>query len=198
MKNIASYIFEIGMLRRERHNGFKMIGIDNPDSVAEHAMRAAQIGYILTFLENEKYGTNTSPEKVASMLLFHDNGETRIGDLHKVASRYINSKEAEKKAFSEQADNLPKKISKQIIKYFNETEERNTAEGLIAKDADRLETAFMAKEYYDLGNKLGIDWINNVEKDIKTESAKELLKALKEVKFTDWWISKMLYKGEGA
>jgi len=65
MKNIANYIFEVGVLRRERHNGFKLIGIDDPDSVAEHSLRAAQIGYILTFLENEKHGTDLSPEKVA-------------------------------------------------------------------------------------------------------------------------------------
>jgi len=195
MKNIVNYIFEIGVLRRERHNGFKLIGIDNPDSVAEHALRAAQIGYILTVLENKKHGTNLNPEKVASMLIFHDNGEVRIGDLHKVASRYIDSKEAEKNAFVDQVKYLPEEF-KSLIKYFEEFEERGTKEGVIAKDADWLEAAFMAKEYYDLGNQLAMNWVDNVGKALETESAKEIFKEMKETRFTDWWagLKRMLYK----
>ena len=196
MKNIVNYIFEVSVLNKELHNGLKMIGVSNPDSVAEHALRAAQIGYILTVLENKRNGTDLSPEKVASILVFHDNGETRIGDLHKIASRYIDSTEAEKNAFADQANQLPKEIGENLIKYFEEIEERNTKEGIIAKDADWLETAFMVKEHYDLGNELAMVWINNVGKAIETESAKEIFKVMKETRFTDWWtgLMKILYK----
>ncbi len=196
MKNIVNYIFEVGVLKREKHNGFKLIGVDNLGSVAEHALRAAQIGYILTVLENEKHGLNLSPEKVASMLIFHDNGEVRIGDLHKVASRYIDSKDAEQKAFTEQAERLPKEMAETLLKYYDEFENRKTKEGVIAKDADWLEAAFSAKEYYDLGNTLAMDWILNVEKALETDSAKEIIRKMKETRFTDWWVNlkKMLYK----
>ncbi|MFZ3054528.1 MAG: YfbR-like 5'-deoxynucleotidase [Minisyncoccales bacterium] len=195
MKNIVNYIFEIGVLKRERHNGFKLIGVDNLDSVAEHALRAAQIGYILTVLENKKHGTRISPEKVASILIFHDNGEVRIGDLHRVASRYIDSREAEKNAFVDQVKYLPEEF-KELVKYFEEIEERGTKEGVIAKDADWLEAAFSAKEYYDLGNSLAMDWINNVGLALETDSAKQIFKEMKETRFTDWWVGlkKMLYK----
>ncbi|MDD3032522.1 MAG: HD domain-containing protein [Candidatus Pacebacteria bacterium] len=196
MKNIVNYIFEIGVLKREKHNGFKLIGVDNLGSVAEHALRAAQIGYILTVLENEKHGTDISPERVASILIFHDNGEVRIGDLHKVASRYIDSKEAEQTAFVEQTERLPENMAKTLLEYYSEFENRNTKEGIIAKDADWLESAFSAKEHYDLGNTLAIDWILNVEKALETDSAKEMIKEMKETRFTDWWVNlkKMLYK----
>jgi len=196
MKNIINYIFEVGVLKREKHNGFKLIGVDNLGSVAEHALRAAQIGYILTVLENEKHGLNLSPEKVASILIFHDNGEARIGDLHKVASRYIDSKEAEQKAFTEQAERLPEKMKDSLLEYYDEFENRNTKEGIIAKDADWLEAAFSAKEYYDLGNTLAMDWILNVEKALETDSSKEIIRKMKETRFTDWWVNlkKMLYK----
>lgn len=196
MKNIVNYIFEINILKRELHNGLKMIGIDNPDSVAEHALRAAQIGYILTVLENKKKGTDLSPERVASILVFHDNGETRIGDLHKIASRYIDGKKAEKNAFEEQASGLPEELRDNLVKYFEEIEERNTEEGIIAKDADWLEAAFTVKEYYDLGNSLAMDWIENVENAVETESAKEIIKEMKKTRFTDWWIGlkRMIYK----
>lgn len=196
MKNIVNYIFEMGMLSKEKHNGFKLIGSSNLRSVGEHALRAAQIGYLLTILENEKHNTNLNPERVCSMLVFHDNGEIRIGDLHKVAARYIDSKEAEELAFKDQVGNLPEEARNTLIKYFKETEERNSKEGIIAKDADWLETAFSAKELYDLGNELAIDWINNVEKALETKSAKEIIKTMKNVRFTDWWVGlkKMLYK----
>jgi len=196
MKNIVNYIFEMGILSKEKHNGFKLIGENNLRSVAEHALRAAQIGYLLTILENKRNNTNLSPEKVCSMLVFHDNGEVRIGDLHKVASRYIDSKEAERLAFTDQISNLPEEAKQIIIKYFDETEERNSKEGIIAKDADWMESAFSAKELYDLGNELAMQWIKNVEKGVETDSAKEILIEMKKTKFTDWWIGlkKILYK----
>ena len=196
MKKIVNYIFEIGVLKREKHNGFKLIGVDALGSVAEHALRASQIGYILTILENEKHGTDISPEKVASMLIFHDNGEVRVGDLHKVASRYIDSSEAERLAFKEQAERLPRKMEDSLLKYYDEFENRTTVEGIIAKDADWLEAAFSAKEHYDLGNTLAMDWVLNVEKALETDSAKEVIKEMKETRFTDWWtgLKKILYK----
>lgn len=195
MKNIVNYIFEMGMLSKEKRNGCKLIGVTNSRSVGEHALRAAQIGYLLTILENEKHNSNFNPERVCSMLVFHDNGEIRIGDLHKVAARYIDSRKAEESAFQDQANNLPKEAKESLIKYFKETEERNTKEGIIAKDADWLESAFSAKELYDLGNELAIDWIDNIEKAIETDSAKEILKTMKKTKFTDWWmgLKTMLY-----
>jgi 5'-deoxynucleotidase YfbR-like HD superfamily hydrolase len=196
MKNIVNYIFEMGILSKEKHNGFKLIGENNLRSVAEHALRAAQIGYLLTILENKKNNTNLSPEKVCSMLVFHDNGEVRIGDLHKVASRYIDSREAERLAFTDQISNLPEEAKQTLIKYFDETEERNSKEGIIAKDADWMESAFSAKELYDLGNELAMQWIENVEKGVETDSAKEILIEMKKTKFTDWWtgLKKILYK----
>jgi 5'-deoxynucleotidase YfbR-like HD superfamily hydrolase len=196
MKNIVNYIFEMGVLSKEMHNGLKLIGASNLHSVSEHALRAAQIGYLLTVLENERHNSTFNPERVCSMLVFHDNGEIRIGDFHKVASRYIDSREAEELAFKDQIGNLPEEAKAALLKYFKEVEERNTKEGIIAKDADWLETAFTAKEQYDLGNTLAIDWIKNVEKALETDSAREIIKTMKTVRFTDWWIGlkKVLYK----
>jgi putative hydrolase of HD superfamily len=196
MKSIVNYIFEMGVLSKEKHNGFKLIGVDNLRSVGEHALRAAQIGYLLTVLENKRNGSNLNPERVCSILVFHDNGEIRIGDLHKVASRYIDSRAAERSSFEDQVKNLPEEARQELIKYFDEIEERTTKEGIIAKDADWIESAFSAKELYDLGNALAMDWITNIEKGVETDSAKEIIKEMKNTRFTDWWVGlkKILYK----
>jgi putative hydrolase of HD superfamily len=186
-KSIVNYFFEIGVLSKELNDGLKLAGVTNLDSIAEHALRAAQIGYILTALENEKHNLNLNPERVASIIIFHDNAEVRIGDLHKVASRYIDSRKAEKKAFEEQTGCLPREIKEKLVGYFNEIEERTTREGIIAKDADWLERAFLAKEHYDLGNKLALEWVNGIGRALETDSAKEIFKMMKKTKFTDWW-----------
>lgn len=191
LKNIVNFIFEINQLKRQRHSGFQLAGVKDPDSVAEHVMRAAQIGYILAVLEGD-----ANPEKVAAMIMIHDNGEARIGDQHKVAARYFNTAAAEQKAFEEQLENLGETIKHKWADYFNQFENRNTKEGIIAKDADWLETAFQAKEYLDLGYKGIGDWINNTEKALETKSAKQLIKEMKNNEFTNWWrgLKKMTYK----
>lgn len=181
-KNLVNFIFEIGQLKRQYHSGFQLAGIKNTDTVAEHVMRAAQIGYILAVMEGD-----ANPEKVATMIIIHDNGEARIGDQNKVAARYFDNKQAERDAFFDQVKNLGGQIEKKWKKYFSEFEGGATKEGIIAKDADWLELAFQAKEYLDLGNQSVQDWINNIGKSMRTKSAKTIIKEMKQTKFTDWW-----------
>lgn len=190
-KKIVNFIFELNQLKRQRHSGFMLAGVKNPDTIAEHALRAAQIGYILAVMEG-----NANPDKVATMLIIHDNGEARIGDQNKVSARYFSNKDAEQKAFREQLDNLQDEIKEKWFTYFHEYENRTTPEGIIARDADWLETAFQGKEYLDLGYESAHDFIDNVEKAVETESAKKLVKEMKKTKFTDWWkgLKKMTYQ----
>ncbi len=193
IKKIVNFIFEINQLKRQRHAGAQFAGVKNPDTVAEHALRASQIGYILAVMEE------ANPEKVVSMLIIHDNGEARIGDQTKVGARYFSNKKAEQDAFFEQSDNLGDKIAKKWKELFLEYENRTSLEGVIAKDADWLEQAFQAKEYVELGYQGMQDWIDNVEKALETESAKKILEEMKNSSFTDWWqgIKKMTYKKIG-
>ena len=191
IKKAVNFIFELNQLKSLEHNGFRLCGVERPGSVAGHVMRAAQIAYILAVMEGLE-----NPEKVATMVLIHDNGEARIGDQHKVAARYFNNNnEAEYKAFSEQSSQLGDEISNKWLEYFNEFENRNTKEGIIAKDADWLETAFQAKEYVELGYESAQDLVDNVEKALETKAAKKIFKEMKNIKFTDWWqgLKKMTY-----
>lgn len=190
-KKIVNFIFELNQLKRHRRNGWLLAGVKNPDTIAEHALRAAQIGYLLAVMEK-----NSNPEKVATMLIIHDNSATRIDDQDKVAARYFSNKDARQNAQKEQLENLQNEVAEKWNTYFSEYENRTTPEGIIAKDADWLETAFQAKEYFDLGHESTTDFINNVEKALETESAKKILKEMKETKFTDWWdgLKKMTYK----
>lgn len=180
-KDLCNYIFELGALKKFRHSGTLLAGVAQPDSIAEHAYRTAIIGLILAEMEKADSG------KVALICLFHDNAEARISDLHKVARRYIDTEKPEMKAYEEQVMRLPKPLQKRVLSWFQEFEEKKTKEAIIARDADMLETAFQAKEYLDTGHTACKDWITNVEKCLKTKSAKSLMKEMKKTSFTDWW-----------
>lgn len=194
-KDIAKFIFEAGHLKRQSRSGWILAGVENPESVAEHALVVAQIAFILSEMENAADpASQIDTEKAVTMAVFHDNCETRVMDQHKVAARYYSKKEGERQAAEEQALLLGDRSSRRVIEYFDECESRNTREGVIVKDADWLETAFQAKIYIDKGYDCW-DWINNVEAALETRSAKELIKEMKEMKFTDWWkgLKKMTY-----
>jgi putative hydrolase of HD superfamily len=182
------FFFELGMLRRIHHDGFKIIGIKEPDTVAEHGLRAAQIGYVLAVMEG------VDPEKVCSMLVFHDIGECRTGDRNRINSRYLEVDE--KKAVAEQTSGLDT-CGKEIMGLWAAVDMRSSKEGIVAKDADYLEQAITAKEFLETGHKYAEDWINNVEKVLRTGSAKRLIKKLRVSDSNSWWQGLKFHKDMG-
>ncbi|MFA5185715.1 MAG: HD domain-containing protein [Patescibacteria group bacterium] len=178
-KNIIKFIFELGQQRRVSHEGWKLLGIKHPDNVAEHSLRAAQIGYVLAVME--KY---PNPEEVCSMLVFHDMAECRVGDLHKVAARYVEADEL--RAAEDQTRELGE-FGEKILDLWKQVEEKTTTAGRIAKDADYVESAVSGKEYLEQGHAFAQDWINNVSNAVKTESAKKLVAELQQTDSNEWW-----------
>lgn len=176
---ILNFFFELAQLRRIKHEGWRTIGVENPESVADHSLRAAQIGYFLAKEENYK-----NPQEIVTMLVFHDIGECRIGDIHKIANRYIEADEEQ--AVKDQVENLGK-TGKEIFSLWKEVEYQNTQAGKIAKDADLLEQAITGKEYIEKGYKFAQNWIENISKKLITKSAKSFLKELQKSNTNDWW-----------
>lgn len=193
MKNddLVKFFSEMGHMKRVKHNGWLMAGVKEPDTLAEHSFRTAIIGYFLAELEG------ADPEKAACMCLFHDIAESRVGDQNKVGARYFSIKEAEDTAYQEQISMFSDKLQKKLQNYRDEYETRKTKEGIVAKDADWLETAMTAKEYLEQGYAGAQDWIGNIEIALETNSAKEILELVKKGDFTNsWWqgLKKMTYK----
>lgn len=181
MNKIIDFFFELGQLRKVKHAGWYLAGVKEPDSIAEHSHRAAEIAYVLAFLES------ADPHKTAIMALFHDNGEARVLDAHRVASRYIDSKKGEKKAMLEQLENLPASAAKNLKDLFEEFEARKTREAQCAKDADYLEQALTAREYVTQGYKECQDWIDNISKALRTQTARTWLKEINKANPCQWW-----------
>lgn len=181
MNDIAKYLFEAGQLKRVRRSGWWMIGVEHPESIAEHSFRAAIAGYILGKMEG------VDADKVAIMALFNDMHEARLNDLHKVGHRYIDFRKYEKKAFEEQTEFLPGDIAAELKKKFMQFQSDSTKEGIAARDADLIECALQAKEYIDKGFRDAQDWLNNIRKHIRTDSAKKLLDAIEKGDSNSWW-----------
>jgi len=175
---LSNFIFELGQLKQIKRSGWRLLGIENPESIAEHNLRAAQIGYILARLE--KY---PKPEEVCTILVFHELAECRIGDIDKVANRYVSYNE--KSVINDQTNALGE-LGASIKNEAEKILSKDTKEGIIAKDADWLETAFTAKEYQEKGYDTK-DWIENMVSRIKTKSAKSLAKSLMKSSSIDWW-----------
>ncbi|MBI4174593.1 MAG: HD domain-containing protein [Candidatus Aenigmarchaeota archaeon] len=180
MKDISKFIFEVGALKRIKRGWLKSEGVANPESVAEHTYRNVIVGYILSKLEG------ADVEKVVKMCLFHDIPEVRIGDIDKVAQRYVDKSETEIRVLEDQLSALPAGIKDEIMTVMLEFFEKKSKEALIAKDADILELLFQAKEYADVGYTGTEYWIEQNSKFLTTESAKNIFAELKTQNAFSW------------
>jgi putative hydrolases of HD superfamily len=180
-EDYTKFMFEMGMLKRVQREGWKLLGITNPESVAEHSLRAAQIGFLLANLEGYE-----NPEKICTMLVFHDIAECRIGDIHKVANRYVSVNQEQ--VVNEQLKSLDH-IGLKIHQLWDEIEQQKTTAGIIAKDADLLEMIVTACE---TRTRYGVNvdsWISNTKKRLQTQSAKKMLSILISIEPNNWWKS---------
>jgi putative hydrolase of HD superfamily len=178
-KQITQFIFELGQLRRIKHEGYRLAGVGDVISVADHNLRTAQIAYFLAKAEGYE-----NPYEVVTMAVFHDIGECRIGDIHKVANRYIQADE--QGAVKDQCRPL-EEMGEAIFSLWKQTEERSSIPGVIAKDADYLEQAFTAKEYLEKGYTKMAVWIQNSKKHLQTRAAQLLWEEMNAMESWEWW-----------
>ncbi|MDD5109942.1 MAG: HD domain-containing protein [Patescibacteria group bacterium] len=190
--NLMKFISEIYMLKRNRREGFRLSGVEHPDSLADHVTITAQLAFIIGELEG------LDGKDCAAVVLFHDNGETRTTDQHKVAARYVERHDGEWRALQEQLSGLPDPIRNKIKGLVSQIEERSTPEGIVAKDADWIEAAIQAKIYSEQGYQLLDSWIENVTNAVETKTAKAIMEKIKATRdfTTCWWqgLKKVTYK----
>ena len=181
LDSIAKYIYEIGQLKLIKRSGWWRIGVREPESIAEHSYRTAIIGYILASLE----GANA--EKTATMCLFHDAAEARIGDLSWVAKRYIQTGDSEQVAFKEQAEQLPQEIASKILALANEYKQRSSQEAQLVREADLLECLLQSREYAMQGYVKGDEWAKMCRDGLQTDTAKQLADSCLNSDPGDWF-----------
>lgn len=178
LKNIANFLFEVGMLKKTPRTGYQFLG-SGQENVAEHSFRAAIIGYILARRSQADIARTTF------LCLFHDVHEARTGDFNYVNKIYntCNDKAALGDALAGTG------LETDITGYYDELSEHKTLEARLAHDADQLDLICNLKEQLDLGNPYAQKWIDCAIKRLYTPTGIELGKEILQTDQSDWWFA---------
>src|SRR5713101_2338410 len=76
MSHFFAYMSRMKFIRR-----WGLMHSAYPENVQEHSLRVAQIAHALAILRNRLFGGQVSPERAATLALYHDASEVLTGDL---------------------------------------------------------------------------------------------------------------------
>jgi putative hydrolase of HD superfamily len=189
-ERLLQWAVEAGLLKRVKRTGWWCSGVKDPESVAEHSHRMSMLAFYIASEDD------ADPYKAASLGLFHDLPEARIGDAHAVVKRYWkNIAEDEARARNEQNACLPEGRGRTRIEELGlEWSAGRTPEARAARDADYLECAIQAVEYFWQQKSVAREWVDSNVKRLQTRTGKRLGLALKQVlakgkweELCTWW-----------
>lgn len=179
LAGIATYLHELGHLKNVPRAGWLLLGVPQPESVAEHSFRVGAVGIALAALEGADVG------RVSALGLLHDAHETRIGDVPSVGRAYITSARPEA-ITAHQTAAMPDAVSKVFQDLVIEYEACETLEAKVAHDADKIETLLMAAEYAAQGHDTE-PWQETSITALRTASAQQLAQAIISGSPHGWW-----------
>lgn len=174
----AAFLYEMGHLKRLPRAGWLLLGVPQPESVAEHSFRVAMTGMTLAALD----GADVS--HTAALCLVHDTHETRIGDVPSVGRAYVTTA-APEAVTADQTARMPHEAAKAIQELVAEYEANETAEARLAHDADKIETLLQAIEYQDQGHDAGA-WRDTSLAALRTDAGRQLAQAIGATS-PQWW-----------
>jgi putative hydrolases of HD superfamily len=167
---MAGFAYEMGVLKRTRRSGWWHAGVRDPESVAEHSLRVAQLAALIAAEEG------ADPARAAYLGLWHDSQETRIGDIPHSARPYLQSRPNQAITADQVAD-LPQAAARTVTDAVQEYEAQQTTEARCAKDADKLECLLQAVEYRDAGYQRVQGWIDSSRAKLTTDTANRIADA---------------------
>ena len=140
LAGIESFLFEMGHLKHVTRAGWLLLGIPQPETVAEHSSRVGVVGLALAPLEGADVG------RTAALCLLHDAHETRIGDVPSVGRAYVTTAVPEAVS-AHQTSAMPDAAAVVFQDLVAEYEAGESLESRLAHDADKIETLLQAAEY---------------------------------------------------
>jgi putative hydrolase of HD superfamily len=173
LAGMATFIFEMGHLKQLPRAGWLLLGVPQPETVAEHSFRVAIIGLILASLEGADVGRTTA------LCLLHDAHETRISDVPSVGRAYVTTASPEAVTAHQTAD-MPETVAKtvqELTAEYEAPEGSRTLECQLAHDADKLETLAQAVEYQQHGHDAE-PWRETSLAALRTDAGRQLAQAI--------------------
>ncbi|MPZ64436.1 MAG: HD domain-containing protein [Pseudonocardiaceae bacterium] len=150
-----------------RRAGWWHVGVRDPESVAEHSLRVAQLASLIAAIEG------ADPGRAALLAVWHDSQETRTGDIPHTAKPYLD-KPSPEAITADQTVDLPDAARKTVHEAVTEYEAQHTPEARCAKDADKLECLVQAIEYRDAGYASVQGWIDSSRDALCTDAARRI------------------------
>jgi putative hydrolase of HD superfamily len=178
LAGMATFLFEMGQLKQLPRSGWLLLGIPQPESVAEHSFRVAVVGLVLAAMDGADVGRTTA------LCLLHDAHETRIGDVPSVGRAYVTTASPEA-VTAHQVSGLPDSAAKVVQELTAEYEATETPESRLAHDADKIETLLQAIEYQAQGYEAG-PWRETSLAALRTDAGKQLAQAIGSAD-PRWW-----------
>ena len=174
---LFDFFYIASELKKTPRRGWKeKIGIEHPESVADHSFSAAIMAMV--FSDLKKLDT----EKMLKMALLHDLSESITGDFTPEEISKNDKKEIENQTMNEILSKLPLEISNEYEKIWNEFQDGTSKESTLMHEIDRLEMAIQSLKYNAEGypkDKLAL-FFESAKKDIKS---KEILEILDEISY---------------
>jgi putative hydrolase of HD superfamily len=179
LAGIATFLFEMGHLKNLPRAGWLLLGIPQPESVAEHSFRVGIVGIALAAIEGADVG------RTAALCILHDAHETRIGDVPSVGRAYVTTA-APEAVTAHQTSAMPDPAAKAIQDLVAEYEATETTESQLAHDADKIETLLQAAEYQAQGYDAA-PWRETSLAALRTDAGRQLAQAIGAADPHGWW-----------
>lgn len=170
LAGIATFLFEMGHLKNLSRAGWLLLGIAQPETVAEHSFRVGVVGIMLAAMEG------ADPGRTAALCLLHDAHETRIGDVPSVGRAYVTTAAPEAVSVH-QTSAMPEAVAKVMQDIVAEYEATETLESRLAHDADKIDTFLQAIEYQGQGFDTE-PWKETSLSALRTDSGRQLAQAI--------------------
>ena len=172
---LFDFFYLASELKRIPRTGWKnKVGIEHPESVADHSYGAALMAMIFSDIHN------LDTEKILKMALLHDLAESITGDFMPGEISPENKRTAENEAMQEILAKLPENIAIKYQSIWDEYIRADTTESVLLHDIDKLEMAIQAMKYSSEGfsnEKLGL-FIDSAKKEIKSKELIDILDTL--------------------
>ncbi|MDX3658368.1 HD domain-containing protein [Streptomyces sp. ID05-26A] len=182
---IVEFVYEVGQLKRLPRAGWLFAGVQHPESVAAHSFRVGVLAFALAVQE----GAN--PDRAATLGLFHDVPEARIGDIPYVGKLYLDVKVPPEAVARDQVQHLPTPLAAHIEALVAEHEAAkdidHTPEARCSRDADKLELLLQAREYQAAGVSKMERFIQTMQSSVVTDTGKALMDSALRIAPTEWW-----------
>jgi putative hydrolase of HD superfamily len=170
---LLEIILECNELKAIPRMGWRVRGVRDGESVAEHSYAVALIAMLLA----DRLGLDIDREKLLKIALLHDLPEHMLGDIHAPATRLLGEdvKEAAELRIMERLfAGIPN--GEEYVELWKEFEERSSVEGKLVRAIDKLEMFTQAYQYECAGNRMLDDfwgWEGNM-RDFEFDEIQEL------------------------